>query len=144
MQFVRHGRMSADPAQAAATRRQRSCDRATRTHSRNRTMSPAQAAVARTHQDTNHTSIEDNRPNQAGEQEAADWLELLQGVDGRVRRLEGQQRHTAQLVGQQAETIEWMKNEFQIDRNQVADDLHNTLCNEPDSFNHRFESIEIQ
>ena len=134
MQFVRHGSVSADPAQAAAIpRRQRSRDRALRTQSRNRTVSPAQAAAV--HQDTqHHTMIDGNRMNPAGQQEGAEWLDLLQAVDERVRRLEGQQRDTAQFIGRFSETVETMESEFLTNQNQVAEDLVNKLSNDPDSF----------
>ena len=144
MQFVRQGSVSADPAQAAAIpRRQRSRDLAVRTQSRNRTVSPAQPAAI--HQDTqHHTILDGNRMNQAGQQEGAEWLDLLQADDERVRRLEGQQRDTAQLLGRFSETVETMKSEFHTYRNQVAEDSVNKLYNDPDSFKRRLENMNNQ
>ena len=61
MQFVRHGSVSADPAQGAAIpRRQRSRERASRTQSRNRTVSPAQAAAIHQNQESSHHTIFDD------------------------------------------------------------------------------------
>ena len=91
MQCVRHG----SPERGSVIpRRQRSRDRSP---TRNRTLSPAQAAAL------------PERSNPAGQEEAREWLEALQSVDERVRVLESRQSNIAQGIARNTEDIENMK-----------------------------------
>ena len=128
MQFVRHG--SAERGQPAIPRRQRSRDRS---KDRNRTLSPAQAAV-----------MSPARSNPAGQMEAQEWLEALQSVDERLRVLENLQQNIAQGIARNTGDIDNMKSELMIYRNKVAEDISKQLYNNPDSVKVRIEGIETQ
>ena len=110
MQFVRHG--SPERGSLAIPRRQRSRDRSP---TRNRTLSPAQAAAL------------PERSNPAGQMEAQEWLEALQSVDERVRVLEHRQSSIAQGTARKTEDIDNMKSDVHEYRNKVAGDIMDQL-----------------
>ena len=126
MQFVCHG----SPERGSVIpRRQRSRDRSP---TRNRTLSPAQAAAL------------PERSNPAGQVEAQEWLEALQSVDERVRVLESRQSKIAQGIARNTEGIENMKSEFHEYRNKLADDIVAQLYNNPPAFKINIEGVEQQ
>ena len=117
MQFVRHG--SVEHGGAALPRRQRSRDRPI-SSTRNRTLSPAQAAARQLSEGRN---MHNTRTDPAGNREPQDWLEALHNMDDRVSRLETQQRAAAQGVAVNTETIHRMRDEFAVYREKVAQDI---------------------
>ena len=71
-------------------------------------------------------------------------MDLLQGLDERVKQLENNSRRAAQGAAKIMEDIDGMKNEFTTYRNKVASDLVEQLFTNDDSIKKQIESIQQQ